>query len=341
MALSPRWRGRERERVQSPSRPVTFGEVVSSFYQHGNVACKRLNSMVYARSQSCRARAPRSRPLSSRGLSDYGQRSLERSLDGGLGELSGITSGYPAEAQGLRAARVLAEPVTGNALAFSSDSAKGLFSSPQSGRGLGCAAAFGPSQGAALTRTAASPSESPRPELGGTPKQGVTAGAGSMLPAPVQQPQAQAPLRPPIMSGCSGAAGSSGSRLMASSAWSEGAAGQRSLEPERLGLSVRDPWLDTGSSSRKPLGSEVQAPNPRVTSFIKLNSFLLRTHITSLISALAEDGWLEMWEKERLCSKTREANSAAWSRSFLRHYVRFVESDDVSTFVAGLRAQLA
>ncbi|CAE7237041.1 unnamed protein product [Symbiodinium microadriaticum] len=76
----------------------------------------------------------------------------------------------------------------------------------------------------------------------------------------------------------------------------------------------------------------------RVASFVRLNGFLLRTHITSLLSALAEDGWLEAWEKERLCSSARDAESR-WAQSFLQIYMRFVETDDVATFVAGLKAQ--
>jgi len=78
----------------------------------------------------------------------------------------------------------------------------------------------------------------------------------------------------------------------------------------------------------------------RVASFVRLNGFLLRTHITSLLSALAEDGWLEAWEKERLCSSARDAESR-WAQSFLQIYMRFVETDDVATFVAGLKAQVS
>jgi len=67
---------------------------------------------------------------------------------------------------------------------------------------------------------------------------------------------------------------------------------------------------------------------------------LLRTHITSLVSALAEDGWLEAWEKEQLCHQAREGTQP-WALAFLQVYMRFMEMDDVPMFVAGLRAQLA
>lgn len=77
----------------------------------------------------------------------------------------------------------------------------------------------------------------------------------------------------------------------------------------------------------------------RATSFVRLNSFLLRTHVTSLVSALAEDGWLEGWEKERLCSQARE-DSPAWAQSFFRVYMRFMETEDVPAFVASLRSQI-
>jgi len=80
--------------------------------------------------------------------------------------------------------------------------------------------------------------------------------------------------------------------------------------------------------------------NPRIASFLRLNGFLLRTHITSLISALAEDGWLQTWEKERLCSVARNADSLG-AQKFLRTYMRFMETDDVPMFVAALKAQIA
>lgn len=103
--------------------------------------------------------------------------------------------------------------------------------------------------------------------------------------------------------------------------------GRRDMDP-------RDGWsMDYRIGSPKG--------NPRVASFVRLNSFLLRTHITSLLSALAEDGWLEAWEKERLCCHARESDSSPWAQAFLRIYSRFMETEDVASFVAALKAQVA
>lgn len=87
------------------------------------------------------------------------------------------------------------------------------------------------------------------------------------------------------------------------------------------------------------LGKGPAAVDPRNASFVRLNTFLLRTHITSLISALAEDGWLESWEKERLCRQARD-DSGTWTLVFLRSYTRFMEKDDVQGFVESLRNQI-
>ncbi|CAJ1425081.1 unnamed protein product [Effrenium voratum] len=106
-----------------------------------------------------------------------------------------------------------------------------------------------------------------------------------------------------------------------------------SCRPLGHGVSDRDrdrDWLD----GRSPKA------NPRAASFQRLNGFLLRTHMTSLLSALAEDGWLEAWEKERLCCHAREPDSK-WAQTFLRIYMRFMETDDVASFVAALKAQIA
>jgi len=87
------------------------------------------------------------------------------------------------------------------------------------------------------------------------------------------------------------------------------------------------------------LGRVQPQADARAASFVRLNSFLFRTHVTSLVSALAEDGWLEMWEKERLCSQARE-DSRAWAQAFFRAYMRFMEMEDVPAFVASLRSQI-
>jgi hypothetical protein len=77
----------------------------------------------------------------------------------------------------------------------------------------------------------------------------------------------------------------------------------------------------------------------RAASFVRLNNFLLRTHVTSLVSALAEDGWIEAWEKERICAQARE-DSPAWVQAFFRSYMRFMETEDVPLFVTSLRSQM-
>lgn len=93
-----------------------------------------------------------------------------------------------------------------------------------------------------------------------------------------------------------------------------------------------------GYASDTPAKLPAQA-DARAASFVRLNSFLVRTHVTSLVSALAEDGWLDSWEKERLCSQARE-DSRAWAQAFFRSYTRFMETEDVPTFVASLRSQI-
>lgn len=79
-------------------------------------------------------------------------------------------------------------------------------------------------------------------------------------------------------------------------------------------------------------------------AFVRLNGFLLRTHATSLVSALGEDGWLEGWERERLLRRIRAEDSCSdsrqWSQTFLQIYKTFVETEDVAGFVAGIQARL-
>lgn len=79
--------------------------------------------------------------------------------------------------------------------------------------------------------------------------------------------------------------------------------------------------------------------DPRAESFLRLNGFLWRTHLTCLVSALSEDGWLETWERESLCDLARGGSPPP--QSFMRIYMRFMETDDVHNFVAALRAQIS
>merc|ERR1712054_489827 len=86
----------------------------------------------------------------------------------------------------------------------------------------------------------------------------------------------------------------------------------------------------------KPVATPLPAPKvpdgAAAASFVRLNTFLLRTHITSIVSALAEGGWLEVWEKDRICRFARDDTSAA-AQSFLKVYARFMETHDVLGFV--------
>jgi len=118
----------------------------------------------------------------------------------------------------------------------------------------------------------------------------------------------------------------------------------RSSYPYSAGTAVpflgQASYAGYGTGTDSAAGKVASAPSdPRAASFVRLNNFLLRTHITSLVSALAEDGWLEPWEKERLCSQARE-DSQAWTQGFFRIYMRFLETEDVNVFVASLRAQI-
>lgn len=86
-----------------------------------------------------------------------------------------------------------------------------------------------------------------------------------------------------------------------------------------------------------------EAPLPgqdtKTASFVRLNNFLLRTHITSIVSALAEDGWIEAWEKERICRCARE-NTSSTALAFIPIYGHFVETSDVPTFARALKANI-
>jgi len=161
----------------------------------------------------------------------------------------------------------------------------------------------------------------------------------------------QPPSRPPPLWGGAGTGSASAAASLAGttsrfgglaaggSHTSLGAASEPYYRPESRDSWCREPLAR--SPSEKAAGFQPSG-DPRALSFVRLNGFLLRTHITSLISALAEDGWLEAWEKERLCSIARQSDSSHhWAQTFLRVYTRFIETDDVPTFVAGLRAQIA
>lgn len=121
---------------------------------------------------------------------------------------------------------------------------------------------------------------------------------------------------------------------------------QPTAGPSGAGAGSRLGTSPKRSSPEAPIRSHLgiarpkdKTEDPRTTSFLRLNNFLLRTHITSLVSALAEDGWLEAHEREQLIRVARDDASPSFS-AFLRIYSLFVETDDVMSFVAGLKAQI-
>lgn len=72
---------------------------------------------------------------------------------------------------------------------------------------------------------------------------------------------------------------------------------------------------------------------PQSTSFVRLNAFLLRSHITSVVSALAEDAWIDASERDAFCRRF-----SSWPNAFLNAYTRFIQTTDVGGFVSELRA---
>jgi len=153
-------------------------------------------------------------------------------------------------------------------------------------------------------------------------------------------------LAPPMTSG-------GGGRARPSASLADSGPGAPALRtPVAPGKGIGASAYDRAASRSSPGGSVGQLGYPsesigkaapqldaRAASFVRLNSFLFRTHVTSLVSALAEDGWLEAWEKERLCSQARE-DSPAWAQAFFRSYMRFMDTEDVPSFVASLRSQI-
>lgn len=144
---------------------------------------------------------------------------------------------------------------------------------------------------------------------------------------------------PPLTSGSGIGAGTRPFALLAESG--PGAPALRSplAQGKGIGGSAYDRVGPRGGYPSEFTGKVSPQSDARAASFVRLNSFLFRTHVTSLVSALAEDGWLEAWEKERLCSQARE-DSPAWAQAFFRSYMRFMDTEDVPSFVASLRSQI-
>lgn len=99
------------------------------------------------------------------------------------------------------------------------------------------------------------------------------------------------------------------------------------------------PHVNSNICSRKPETKRHRdkfsqdSVNPRCASFVRLNAFLLRSHTTSVISGLAEDGWIDASERNAFCQRF-----SSWPSTFLQAYARFVQRTDVGEFVADLRA---
>jgi len=77
-----------------------------------------------------------------------------------------------------------------------------------------------------------------------------------------------------------------------------------------------------------------------LTAFVRLNQFLLKAHLASLLSAMREEGFLELWEKERICGRMHGEGSDATLKELVKIYSAFVESTDVSRFIGDLRSFL-
>lgn len=95
-----------------------------------------------------------------------------------------------------------------------------------------------------------------------------------------------------------------------------------------------------GSKENEDAPAPGGATSPRAASFIRLNDFLLRTHVNSLLCALAEAGHIEPWEKERMCRIARSGESRSRMPGLLKAYAQFVETSDLTAFVTALRALL-
>lgn len=116
------------------------------------------------------------------------------------------------------------------------------------------------------------------------------------------------------------------------------------LEPPRS-----PPWAASPPAAASPPpglpAGQGPCADPRAAAFVRLNGFLLRTHITSLVSALSEDGWLQAGDRERLLRRVRSEDSGKdaqrrWSQEFMQIYQDFIETENVNDFVIRIQAQL-
>lgn len=338
---SPKLTEKDREGFP-PKGATTFGEVVSTFNKSGNVAAKRHSFMSLAQ----HTRIPDNISTIHDKTVNIERDTLRSSLASRSRTPSPWSTGRPRSAPATP--RSLPTPTSAMRGA---DNAGGnsVLEAPTAECGLG----RGPGRWGYCSTTTAGTGATDRVGteiLGGNFSSAPAAAASSsgkafaecpsprspMMrghrrfpdPAPVQAEQASH-RPPPLWAGAGIGLQGSGSGLGARARF-----GNRDVD------SYCFESMEAGYVSEQRRFPAPQAPNPRVSSFVRLNGFLLRTHITSLIAALMEDGWLEAWEKERLCGQLREADAQPWAMSFLRIYMRFMETDDVPSFVAGLRAQI-
>lgn len=75
------------------------------------------------------------------------------------------------------------------------------------------------------------------------------------------------------------------------------------------------------------------------SEFIRYNSFLLRSHLTSLFTMLFDDGWISQQERNSLNDLARCDNHELLGH-VTHQYAQFVQSHDVGEFVTNLRAVL-
>lgn len=98
-------------------------------------------------------------------------------------------------------------------------------------------------------------------------------------------------------------------------------------------MRVPEPLIEPGRSNKGATKGR------DASEFIRYNSFLLRSHLTSLFTMLFDDGWISQQERTSLNDLARCDN-----RELLGHvterYAQFVHSHDVSEFVTNLRAVL-
>lgn len=83
--------------------------------------------------------------------------------------------------------------------------------------------------------------------------------------------------------------------------------------------------------------AEGETVEARRAFFLRFHGVLLRHHIASVIFVLKEDGWLEAWEKDQICSIAGNSKGSG-AQNLLRSYMQFMETNEVHTFVTALKA---